>query len=33
MTDNQEVNEPSFKTHSRKEGNIISLMLSKNIES
>lgn len=31
MTDNQEVNGPTFKTHSRKEGNIISSMLSKNI--
>lgn len=30
MSDNQEVNECTFKTHSSNEGNIISLMLSNN---
>lgn len=31
MTDNQEINGPTFQTHSGNEGNIVSLMLSKNI--
>lgn len=31
MTDYQEVNDPTFKTHYSNEGNIVSLMLSKNI--
>lgn len=31
MTDNEELNEPMFKTHSSNEGNLVSLMLSKNI--
>lgn len=31
LTDNQEVNEPPFKTHSSNEGYIVNFMLSKNI--
>lgn len=31
MTDNQDVNGSTFQPHSSNEGNIVSLMLSKNI--